>query len=112
MAWFVIESMCRCIPHEDVLNWESKGTTLIFDLKVHIKFIGYDVTIKYRLHLELTSQKMGQEMQGFELGAFQFQTQRSSTELTCRLTKFNLSKVTLSSLFHIPHNILMQHRKL
>ena len=34
---------------------DSKGTKSIFDLKVQILFIGYDVTIKYGLHLELSS---------------------------------------------------------
>ena len=38
---------------------DSKGTIFIFDLKVHILLIGYDVTIKYELCLELSSQKNG-----------------------------------------------------
>ena len=38
---------------------DGKETILIFDLKVHILFIGYDVTIKYGLHLELSSWKNG-----------------------------------------------------
>ena len=61
---------------------DSKGTILIFDLKVHISFIGYDVTLKYGLHLELISQKMDLVMPGFELGTFRFQTRRSTNELT------------------------------
>ena len=59
---------------------DSKGTMLIFNLKVLI--IGYDVTINYRLHLELSFQKMDLEMPEFELGTFQFQTRFFTTVLT------------------------------
>ena len=52
---------------------DSTGTILICDLKVHFLFIGCDVTIKYKLHLELSSQKMDLEFPGFELMTFQFQ---------------------------------------
>ena len=61
---------------------DSKGTILIFDLKVHILFIGYDVTITNGLHLELSYQKMDLEKPGFELGTFLFQTPCSTTVLT------------------------------
>ena len=47
---------------------DSEGALLIFELKVYILFIGYYVTIKYELNLELSSQKMDLEMLGFELG--------------------------------------------
>ena len=53
---------------------DSKGIILIFDLEVHTLYIGYYLTIKYRLHLELSSQKMDFETPVFELRTFQFQT--------------------------------------
>ena len=57
---------------------DSKGTILIF----YFLFIGYDITIKYGLHLELSSQKMDLEMLGFELKTFRLQTLCFTTELT------------------------------
>ena len=48
-----------------------------------------DATIKYRLDLKLSSQKMDSEMPGFELGTFRFRTQRSTTQLTCLLMPGN-----------------------
>ena len=63
---------------------DSKRTVFIFDLKVHILFIGYNVTIKR------SSQKMDLEMLGFELGIFQLQTLCSTTELTLDFGKIQL----------------------
>ena len=58
----------------------QKGTRLIFDLKVNILFFGYDLTIKYGLHLELSSQKMDLEtMRAHDLP---ISNQHSTTELT------------------------------
>ena len=58
---------------------DSRGTILILYSKVHVLFIGYDVTIKYWLHLELSSQKMDLETKGYELETFQFPISNPNT---------------------------------
>ena len=68
---------------------DSKGTILIFDLKVHILLIGYDVTIKYGLHLELSSQKNGPRIAGIWTTASDFKPNALPLSLLSLCGKFH-----------------------
>ena len=59
--------------------------------RVREKSIGKDSFGENTRCLGLSSQKNGPRKPGFELGTFQFQTQRSTTELTCLILRLTLA---------------------